>query len=111
MANADVERVAGGFCYLGGGVTGVSGLIAVATGPRFVGLLKLAGAGTMAWAGIEPDRQRLQIATGVSAGLAVVDLLSAFRPRLRAGQRVFRLGGAAFNAVFAMLHHEAARDI
>ncbi len=111
MTVSEVERAAGGFCYLDAAATGISGLIALATGPRLVGLAKVAGAGSLAWSAVAPGRRRLQVAAGVSAGLAAVDLISAFRPRLRAGQRVFRLTGAAFNAVFAMVHHEASRDI
>lgn len=111
MASTEIQHVAGGFCYLDAAVTGASGLLGLTVGPRFAGLTKVAGAATLAWAGIEPDRKRLQIATGVSAGLAVVDLVSAFRPELSGRQRLFRLAGAAFNTVFAVLHHEASRDI
>lgn len=111
MASTEIEHAAGGFCYLDAAVTGASGLVALTVGPRLSGLTKVAGAATLAWAGIEPDRQRLQIATGVNVGLAVVDLLSAFRPQLAPRQRVFRLAGAALNTLFAVLHHEASRDI
>ena len=111
MVSTEIKHAAGGFCYLDAAVTGASGVLGLAVGPRLAGLTKVAGAATVAWVGIEPDRQRLRIASRVNIGLAVVDVFSAFRPQLSARQRVFRLSGAAFNAVFAVLHHEASRDI
>lgn len=111
MANDEARQTASGFCYINAGITGLSGLVSLIKGPRLAGLAKLAGAGTHTWAGLDPTPERLQISAGVSAGLGVLDLLNVFRSDLGKGQRMFRLSGAAFNALMAVLHNEAAKDV
>lgn len=111
MSNAEARQTASGFCYINASITGLSGLVSLIKGPRLSGLAKLAGAATHAWAGLDPTAERLQISAGVSAGLGALDLLNLFRSGLGRGQRTFRLSAAGFNALMAVLHNEAAKDV
>ncbi len=111
MNTSGARKSASGFLYVNAGVSGVSGLVSLIKGPRLTGLLKVAGAGTQVWAGLDPDGQRLRIAAGVSAGLGAVDLINTLRPGITGKQRLFRLAGAGFNGLTAVLHNEASKDV
>ncbi len=111
MATSEAAKAAGGFCYLDAAVTGLTGLAALVVGPRVTGVTKIIGAGALVWVGSSPTPHRVRVAAGLSAGLAALDLVNAFRPQVSGRRRAVRFAGAAYHVVFAIMFNEGARDV